>query len=150
MTYWGHNSRLYLLHKHKNGNIGGITLKRLIILAGAITLLAGTTLFANNLDNTPVTKDMRDSSTHALHMGNGRNSNTRHCNENGKKRHHIQNKEIQANHIKIQERKLELKKEILKDSPDWNKVEKLNKEIGAIVAENKTIMMKERALNRKN
>ena len=121
-------------------------MKRLIILAGAITLLAGTTLFANNMESGERMKENNSYSTHFSHMGDG----GRHCNGHRGGRHYIKNKEVQANQIKIDEKRIELKKEMMKDTPDWNKVEKLNKEIGAIRAENKTIMMKERMSNKNN
>lgn len=119
-------------------------MKKLIILTGAITLLAGTTLFANNIDNTHSMRRDTKSSTHITHMRNGE----RHCNGHRGGRHHIKNKEVQANQLDIAEKKIALKREIMKDTPDWNKVEQLNREIGALRAENKTIMMKERIANK--
>ena len=121
-------------------------MKKSIILTGAITLLAGTTLFANNIDNTQGMRKDTTSSTHVTHMRDGE----RYCNGHRGGRHHIKNKEVQANQIKIDEKRIELKKEMIKDTPDWNKVEKLNKEIATIKAENKTIMMKERMSNKNN
>lgn len=123
-------------------------MKKLIILTGAITLLAGTTLFANNIDNTQSMRRDTKSSTHTTHMREGGRHYSKHCNGNGRRQHHIQNKEVQANQLDIAEKKIALKREMMKDTPDWNKVEQLNREIGAIRAENKTIMMKERMANK--
>ncbi len=125
-------------------------MKKLIILTGAITLLAGTTLFANNIDNTQPMRKIGNFPTHTAHMGNGGRYYSKHCNGNRRRQHHIQNKEVQANQLDIAEKKIALKREMMKDTPDWNKVEQLNREIGTIIAENKTIMMKERMANKIN
>ncbi|WP_294703808.1 hypothetical protein [uncultured Fusobacterium sp.] len=125
-------------------------MKRIIILAGAITLLAGTTLFAKNMDNTGVGQNQRNYVAYSQHhTGHGRHYNSC-CDFDGVRRNNINSKEIEMNRIAIAEKRVELRKEMLKDSPDWNKVEKLNQEIASKRASNHTMMMRERALNQNN
>ena len=50
--------------------------------------------------------------------------------------------EMQKNMIDIEQKELDIKKAMLDDKVDWNKVEKLNKEIGEIRAKMQTEMMK--------
>ena len=50
--------------------------------------------------------------------------------------------EMQKNMIDIEQKQLDIKKAMLDDKVDWNKVEKLNKEIGEIRAKMQTEMMK--------
>lgn len=116
-------------------------MKRIIILAGAITMMIGASAFAQNMENTGVNKNSKTYAVHSNHsMGRGKH-HSRHCCENGSR---FQNKEMEANRIAIMEKKVELRKEMLKDTPDWNKVEKINKDIATKRAENHTMMMKER------
>ena len=123
-------------------------MKKLIILTGIITILAGTTIFANNFDNTQPMRRNQTSATYFHHMREGEIFHSRCCNFDGRGRYQVQDKKFEANQLDIAEKRIALRREMLKDTPDWNKVEQLNKEIGAIRAENRTIMMKERAVNR--
>ncbi|MGL5277716.1 MAG: hypothetical protein ACRC8M_01365 [Cetobacterium sp.] len=50
--------------------------------------------------------------------------------------------EMQKNMIDIEQKQLDIKKAMLDEKVDWNKVEKLNKEIGEIRAKMQTEMMK--------
>ena len=50
--------------------------------------------------------------------------------------------EMKKNMSDIEQKKLDRKKAMLDDKVDWNKVEKLNKEIGEIRAKMQTEMMK--------
>ncbi len=52
--------------------------------------------------------------------------------------------ELEKSSILIEEKRLEIKKELLKDSPDWNKVEKLNTEISTERGKMRTAGMKAR------
>ena len=51
--------------------------------------------------------------------------------------------EMQQQRIAMEEKRLDIKKELIKDKPDWNKVEKLNKEIALQQASAKTEKMKQ-------
>ena len=79
-------------------------------------------------------------------MRDGERFHSRCCNFDGKGRYQVQDKKFEANQLDIAEKRIALRREMLKDTPDWNKVEQLNKEIGAIRAENRTIMMKEKGV----
>ena len=46
--------------------------------------------------------------------------------------------------ILIEEKRLEVRKELLNEKPDWNKIEKLNIEIATQEAKNRTCTMRER------
>ena len=50
---------------------------------------------------------------------------------------------MQQQRIAMEEKRLDIKKELIKDKPDWNKVEKLNKEIALQQASAKTEKMKQ-------
>ena len=52
------------------------------------------------------------------------------------------NPDIQKSWITIEEKKLEVKKEMIKTSPDWKKVEKLNTDIATEQAKMRTAMEK--------
>lgn len=54
------------------------------------------------------------------------------------------NPEMEKSSILIEEKRLEIKKELLKDAPDWNKVEKFNTEISTERGKMKTAVMKAR------
>ncbi len=122
---------------------GGIILKRIIVLAGAITLLVGTAAFGRSMDGENLRNEQTTSHHRTYSRGYHQNNNNghRYCNNYDNFRG---NKEIQANRIDISERQLEIKREMLKNNPDWNKIEKLNQEIALKRAENKTMIMRER------
>ena len=48
----------------------------------------------------------------------------------------IQDKRLEENRVFIAERKVEIRKEMLKDTPDWNKIDRLNQEIAVKRTEN--------------
>ena len=54
------------------------------------------------------------------------------------------NPQIEKSRITIQEKRLDVRKELIKTSPDWKKVEKLNSEIGAEQGKMRTLMEKYR------
>ena len=124
-------------------------MKKLTMLVGAITLLAGTTLFAVNTNEPVVNKNINEKFNYSMNMeGRGIHHFPRgYCNDG--RMGYIQNKEIERNRIDIMEKRLELRKELIKDRPDWKKVERLNQEIALKRANNHTIMMKERMVNPK-
>jgi hypothetical protein len=120
-------------------------MKKIMILAGAITMLIGTSIFAKNMDGIGVNQTTRGNYAYSTCVaGRGGHHFSRHCNVGGRMGY-VQNKEIESNRIAIMEKRVELRKEMLKDTPDWNKVEKLNQEIASKRASNQTIMMRERA-----
>ena len=124
-------------------------MKKLTMLVGAITLLAGTTLFAANTNEPVVNKNINEKFNYSMNMeGRGRHHLSKGCCNDGKIGY-IKNKEIERNRIDIMEKRLELRKELIKDRPDWKKVERLNQEIALKRANNHTIMMKERMVNPK-
>lgn len=124
-------------------------MKKLTMLVGAITLLAGTTLFAVNTNEPVVNKNINEKFNYSMNMeGRGRHHFSKGCCNDGKIGY-IKNKEIERNRIDIMEKRLELRKELIKDRPDWKKVERLNQEIALKRANNQTIMMKERMVNPK-
>ena len=55
--------------------------------------------------------------------------------------------EMQKQRIAVEEKRLDIKKELLKDKPDWSKVEKLNREIALQQASAKTERMKQMKAN---
>ncbi|MBU3842280.1 MAG: hypothetical protein IAA47_04750 [Candidatus Fusobacterium pullicola] len=57
------------------------------------------------------------------------------------------NSELERAKIMIEEKKLEIRKELLNDKPNWNKIEKLNIEIATQEAKNRTTNMRERFEN---
>ncbi len=116
-------------------------MKKIIMLAGAITIALGVSAFAQNMNGMGL--NQRNQNNINYSMGRGRH-HSRYCCENG----YIQSKEIESNRISIMEKRVEIRKELIKDTPDWNKVEKLNQEIASKRAENQTIMLKERINNR--
>ena len=54
------------------------------------------------------------------------------------------NPELERARILIEEKRLEVRKELLNEKPDWNKIEKLNIEIATQEAKNRTCTMRER------
>lgn len=52
--------------------------------------------------------------------------------------------DLEKSKIAIDEKKIEIRKELLKDKPDWKKIEKYNIEIATQEAINKTSGMKEK------
>ena len=55
--------------------------------------------------------------------------------------------EMQKQRIAMEEKMLDIKKEMIKDKPDWNKVEKLNREIALERASAKTERLKQMKAN---
>lgn len=52
--------------------------------------------------------------------------------------------EFERERILIEEKKLEIRKELLNEKPDWNKIEKLNVEVATQEAKHRTARMKEK------
>lgn len=85
----------------------------------------------------------------------GRVSGNNRRNSNFNKRHFISrnsndfSKEIEKIQISLDEKNLEIRKETIKDTPDWNKIETLNIEIATELAKFRTKIQKERYENLK-
>lgn len=124
-------------------------MKKITILVGAIALLVGTSSFARNLDGTGMNQNNRNNYAYSTQVRRGGHHFSRHC-HNDRRVGYTQNKEIEANRIAIMEKRVELRKEMLKDKPDWNRVEKLNQEIASKRASNQTIRMRECISNQVN
>ena len=76
-------------------------------------------------------------------MEKGYHSGSSYCgsgNQNGFKR----SPEMERARLVMDEKRLEIRKELVKDKPDWNKVEKLNTEIANEQGRMRTTMMKSR------
>ena len=121
-------------------------MKRIIILAGAIILAVGATSFGRDLSNNGM---MSDTGYHhnSQHHADGQGG---HLGHNCGGRNYTQNKDVERNRIIISEKRVELRKEMLKDNPDWTKIDKLNQEIALKNAENRSIIMRERANSNNN
>ncbi|WP_291259437.1 hypothetical protein [Fusobacterium sp.] len=115
-------------------------MKRIIILAGAITLLMGTVAFGRDFDRDNL-RNEQTTSHHRTYSRGHHGNNHGYCDNYDNFRG---NREFQENRIDISEKQLDIRREMLKDSPDWNKIEKLNQEIGLKRAENRTMLMRER------
>lgn len=99
-----------------------------ILLTGALILSIGTIGLARGMHNG---------------MGNGHGRGG--CGSYGGGYHNQMidnNPELQKSWITIQEKNLEIKKELIKNSPDWKKVEKLNSEIASEQAKIRTARTK--------
>ncbi len=75
--------------------------------------------------------------------GGGGNGHGGGCGNGGY--HHdmmISNPAVQNSQIIIDEKRLEVRKELLKTTPDWKKIEKLNTEIGTEQGKIRTLMEK--------
>ena len=59
-----------------------------------------------------------------------------------RKSHMINNSEFEKLSITMDEKRLEIRKEMIKDTPDWNKIEKLNIDMSTEMAKFKTQIMK--------
>ena len=94
-------------------------------IIGIMIFALGATAFARGHQN-----NMHSGSTYC---GSG-------VNQTGFKR----SPEMEKSSILIGEKKLEIRKEMLKDSPDWNKIEKLNTEISTERGKMRTAGMKAR------
>lgn len=74
----------------------------------------------------------------------------RGCGGNGSGYHNsmmTSNPQIEKSRILIQEKRLDVRKELIKTSPDWKKIEKLNSEIGTEQGKIRTLMEKYRIEN---
>ena len=58
--------------------------------------------------------------------------------------------EMEQKRIAMEEKELAIKKELIKDSPNWTQIEKLNREIAVDQASMRTSEMKQRKENEKN
>lgn len=106
-------------------------MKKLAVV-GIMLLALGATTFAKGH------KNWSDPAGGIHHSKNG------YCQSPSNHKSFKRNPEIEKSNILIEEKRLEIKKELLKDSPDWNKVEKLNIEISTERGKMKTTEMKAR------
>lgn len=105
-------------------------MKRLLI--GSIMILAvATTAFAGTHHRSNDSRDdyRKSSRTHHSMRGN-------HCGRGSNESKRVR--------IAIEEKNLEIKKELLNENPDWSKIEKLNNDIALEHSRCKTDMMKDR------
>lgn len=66
-----------------------------------------------------------------------------HLHKMKKMKEYRKNPEMEKVRISIEEKKLAIRKELLNEKPDWNKIEKLNIDIATQEAKIKTFYMKE-------
>lgn len=119
-------------------------MKKIIILAGALILAVGATSFGRDFSHNGM---MSRTGYHhnSQHYTEGWGGHSGHSGHNCGGRSYTQNKDVERNRIIISEKRVELRKEMLKDNPDWTKIEKLNQDIAIKNAENRSIVMRERA-----
>lgn len=104
------------------------------LLMGSLMILAlGTTAFAGMHDRNDMPGKPLPPHQHKMRMDNCR-----------------RNPEFEKSRIMIDEKRLEIRKELLNDKPDWNKIERLNIEVATQEAKNKTLRMKEHYNNQYN
>lgn len=60
------------------------------------------------------------------------------------------NPEAERARLVIDEKRLEIRKELIKETPDWKKIERINSEIATEQAKERTVNMKSRFEARKN
>lgn len=60
------------------------------------------------------------------------------------------NPEAERTRLVIDEKRLEIRKELIKEAPDWKKIERINTEIATEQAKERTVNMKSRFEARKN
>lgn len=60
------------------------------------------------------------------------------------------NPEAERTRLVIDEKRLEIRKELIKETPDWKKIERINTEIATEQAKERTVNMKSRFEARKN
>ena len=108
-------------------------MKKIILFVGIATLLVGTSAFARSMGNMG-----RGTGTYYQNcsVAYGRNYNSSNKNFTYGKNNLIQDKRLEENRVFIAERKVEIRKEMLKDTPDWNKIDRLNQEIAVKRTEN--------------
>lgn len=104
-------------------------------IVGIMLLALGVTAFARGHQNWDGNNNM---------MGRGHHSGS-YCggmgtNQNGFKR----SPEMERSRLVMDEKRLEIRKELIKDKPDWNKVEKLNTEIANEQGRMRTTAMRTR------
>ena len=93
-------------------------MKKIILFVGIATLLVGTSAFARSMGNMG-----RGTGTYYQNcsVAYGRNYNNSNKNFTYGKNNLIQDKRLEEIRVFIAERKVEIRKEMLKDTPDWNK-----------------------------
>lgn len=108
-------------------------MKKIILFVGITTLLVGTSAFARSMGNMG-----RGTGTYYQNcsVAYGRNYNNSNKNFTYGKNNLIKDKKLEENRVFIAERKVEIRKEMLKDTPDWNKIDRLNQEIAVKRTEN--------------
>ena len=119
-------------------------MKRIIILAGALILAVGVTSFGRDFSHNGMMSRI-GYHHNSQHHTEGWGGHSGHSGHNCGGRSYTQNKDVERNRIIISEKRVELRKEMLKDNPDWTKIDKLNQDIAIKNAENKSIVMRERA-----
>lgn len=123
-------------------------MKKIILTVGVATLLIGSTVFARGMGNMGRGTGACYQNYSVAYGRNFNNPNTNcgygiNFNRNGLPL----DKKLEENRIFIAERRIEIRKELLKDTPDWNRVEKLNQEIVMKRTENQKYNMENRNYN---
>ena len=98
-----------------------------LIISGLMVLAISSTGFARMHEDGKMDRKPTPSNTHKMKEYSSR-----------------RNPDLERAQILIEEKKLEVRKELLNDNPDWNKIEKLNIEIATQEAKNRTCHMRER------
>lgn len=114
-------------------------MKRLMILAGAITMVMGTAIYAQDADKRMEDKMM---GTSPMKMGKMHSGDCMDGMMDSK-----MDKESQKKMIEMMEKRLEIKKEMIKDTPDMKKVEELKKEIAEMRIEHREKMIDAKKTN---
>lgn len=104
-------------------------MKRFLV-GSIIAVMLGTTAFAG------------------VHHHYDKNRNIKHCTYQ-KKQSRI-NPENEKMRILVAEKKLEIRKELLNEKPDWNKIERINTEIAVKKSQRITENMKQKFENQQN
>ncbi|MGF6907829.1 hypothetical protein [Fusobacterium sp. PH5-44] len=131
-------------------------MKNKILLGAILTLIIGTQAFARGRGYGGEHRGRFNYSNPAFTCGaiaNNAFQNDREGNFNGSghrfggrfgKSHMMNNPEFEKLSIAMDEKRLEIRKEMVKDAPDWSKIEKLNTDMATEMAKFKTQMMKTR------
>lgn len=124
-------------------------MKKKILLGTILTLIIGTQAFARGRGHGGEHRGRFHNSNPAITCGAIANSTFQNDGEerfgNGFRRSHmINNPEFEKLSIAMDEKRLEIRKEIIKDTPDWSKIEKLNTDMATERAKFKTQMIKRR------
>lgn len=77
-------------------------------------------------------------------MGRGYHSGSSYCGPRTNQNEFKRNPELDRSRLVMDEKRLEIRKELVKDKPDWTKVEKLNTEIANEQGRMRTSVMRSR------